>query len=184
MIHNFDSIQKLHNKNLKKAKRLLTKLKVWCGEEPNIGGLTGWVFEQTIQYCLTKEFKAKGIKSEITEQHSLGGRVKADLLIGKVAIEVKSSGLFSLDEGEKYGRYKQAAVELGLKYLFVTQWEDSELYRKSIKSALGTKDVFFLNQPKEWPRLVNRLVAELKVESAPKAKKLLRSRSKPKAVIS
>ena len=56
------TIRELYERNLALAKAKLTELPVHCGHVPNFGGLNGWVFEQTIQYCLQKEIEAEGIK--------------------------------------------------------------------------------------------------------------------------
>ena len=106
-----DAIWALFYSNLKQAKAYLATLKVYCGKEPVFAGLSGWVFEQTIQHCIWGELENKGAKLTIAEQVSLGGRAKADLAVGNVAIEIKMSGLFGLGDVHRYRQYRRAAEE-------------------------------------------------------------------------
>ncbi len=161
-LFNAQKVRKLYDQNLSLAKVKLAELNVYCGRTPNFGGLSGWVFEQTIQYCLRKELNGKGVKPEIAEQVSLGGRAKADLVIGKMAIKIKTSGLFGMGDVERYRRYRGVAQEMGLTYLFFTQTESYAPYHKGIVSALGAKNVFFLDEPGNWNRFVTRIVRELR----------------------
>jgi len=94
-IYNEDQIYELYSSSLTKAVRKLTEVPVFCGNEPSFSGLNGLVFEQTIQYCIKKELKAQKVKVEIVEQAKLRSRIKTDLRIGDVAIEIKQSGLFN-----------------------------------------------------------------------------------------
>lgn len=161
LLYNEATISELYQRNLACAKASLGTLEVFCGNDCKIGGLSGWVFEQTIQYCLQKELKVKGLQPIITEQCSLGGRAKADFAIGNFAIEIKLAGLFGMDQVEKYRRYREAANKRGLKYLFFSTAESCIPYRKGIIKALGAENVFFLDEPKDWRRFVNRIVAEI-----------------------
>ena len=118
LLYNEAAISELCQRNLDRAKALLRKLEVFCGNDCKVGGLSGWVFEQTVQYCLQKELKAQGIQQSITEQCGLGGKAKADLAIGSLAVEIKLKGLFGVADVERYGRYRQAAAQRGLQYVF------------------------------------------------------------------
>ena len=104
---NASTIWTLFDASLKRAKLNLSKLKVFCGRKPNFAGLSGWVFEQTIQHCIKKELKVKRFAVEIAEQVSVGGRAKADLTVGKAAIEIKTSGLFGLSDVRRYRKYRK-----------------------------------------------------------------------------
>ncbi len=159
LLFDYAKIWELYKRNLQQAKDKLAELEVFCNHAPKFGGLGGWIFEQTIQFCLRKELEARRIKAEFQEQIPLKGRVKADLGVGTLAIEVKSAGLFSKDDAERYGRYKQAAEDKGLEYLFVTSGESNAGYRKGIIEAIGTDNVFFLDDPKDWGRFVTTVAA-------------------------
>ena len=152
-----------HETALEAAKKKLCELSVYSPpREPRFTGLGGWVFEQTIQSCLECELKHRGIRTELREEISLGGRAKADLGIADLAIEIKSRGLFSRADVERYGGYKRKANELGLKYLFITREESYQPYRDGIEEALGRDNVFFLDKPGHWQRFVTRVVRAVK----------------------
>src|SRR5689334_19076052 len=103
MIYDETKVEKVYQKSLRDAKELLRELRVHSGREPNFSGLSGWVYEQTIQHCIRKELKEMGLVAKpVLEQVSLGGRTRVDLLIGNTAIEIKTSGLFGLHEIERY----------------------------------------------------------------------------------
>ena len=51
------------------------------------------------------------------------------------------------------------AADKGLDYLFFTSGESHEGYRKGIIEAVGTDNVFFLDDPKDWGRFVARVAA-------------------------
>jgi hypothetical protein len=144
-IYNEDKVYKLYSSSLASAVRRLTKIRVFCGKEPGFSGLGGWVFEQTIQYCIKRELKARKVKARIAEQVTLKSRIKADLRIGNAAIEIKESGLFSASDISKYKEYKKAANDLGLEYLFITGGERYQPYRRGITTALGKANTFFLD---------------------------------------
>ena len=154
-----NSVTALFENSLAQAKGALAKLKVSSRKSsPNFAGLNGWVFEQTIQHCLAKELQALRIgKLEFVEQVSLGGRTKADLLVANVAIEIKAGGLFSMDDVDRYGRYRKAADDKGLGYLFLTLVESYAPFRQGIIAALGQTNAFFLDNPKDWARFVTRI---------------------------
>jgi hypothetical protein len=152
-----NGIWTLFESGMKQAKANLAKLKVYCGREPNFAGLSGWVFEQTIQHCIRKELAAAEVRAEIAEQVSLGGRAKADLTIGKVAVEIKTSGLFGIADVQRYGKYRKAAEAKGFRYVFLTWGENYRPYRDGIIKALGKANVFYLNETGEWERFISML---------------------------
>jgi hypothetical protein len=131
---------------------------VFCGREPNFAGLSGWVFEQTVQYCIRKELKDEEIEAKIVEQVSLGGRAKVDLTVGKVAIEIKTSGLFGFSDVQRYQQYRMLAEAKEFRYVFLTQGENYRPYRSGIIKALGNSNVFFLSTSGEWARFVALLI--------------------------
>ena len=148
----------LFETSLKQAKRNLSKLKISGGKEPSFAGLSGWVFEQTIEHCIRSELRSKGINTLIKEQHSLGGRVKADLLIGNIAIEIKTSGIFGLSDVCRYQRYKKAAHINGYDYIFLSRGESYRPYRDGITKALGGSNVFYLDKRGAWGRFMTFLI--------------------------
>jgi hypothetical protein len=159
-----ESVWNLFEKNLAQAKKNLSNVSVFCGREPSFSGLSGWVYEQTVQYCIRRELKAFGIKADIQEQLSLVGRAKADLAVNRVAIEIKSRGLFGMTNGDfqRHRKYQKAAKAKGYNYVFVTSGEGSQIYRRGIIRALGHKNVFFLDKAGDWSRLIHLLVLRKK----------------------
>ena len=155
-IYTESQIDKLFHSNHQRAIRKLAELPVYCGTEPDFGRLTGWVYEQTIQYCIRQELEARRVKADIKEHVSLRGRVKADLKVNGVAIEVKHNGLFGPGDAAKYQDYKKAASAKGWAYLFITGGESHRPYRTGITKALGRKNVFFLDTNGDWKRFVRR----------------------------
>jgi len=75
MKYDKDKIENLYQENLSAARQLLTSLPVAEGREPTTKGLNGWVYEQTIRYCLSQELTALGIFPVIKEQVPLYGSV-------------------------------------------------------------------------------------------------------------
>lgn len=157
-----NAILTLFESNLKQAKTNLANLKVYCGKEPSFAGLSGWVFEQTIQHCIRQELEAQDAAPTIAEQVSLGGRAKADLAVGNAAIEIKTSGLFELDAVRRYRKYRRAAQERGLRYIFLSRQETYRPYRDGIIKALGRSNVFYLNERGEWERFIALLIELMK----------------------
>jgi hypothetical protein len=152
------SVKQLFMSALKDAEERLLSLKVCCCDKPSFHGLSGWVFEQTIQHCLRKELKAMGIETEIKEQVSLGGSSKADLQIGKVLMEIKARGLFDSEAAQRYGRYSAAARAQGYSYLFITAQETYKPYRAAVKKAVVRGNTFFLDEAGDWARFVRRIL--------------------------
>ena len=162
LLFDFGKIWEIYERNLQRARDGLAELEVYCkNRDPQFAGLGGWVFEQTIQFCLQKELEARCIQADFREQIPLVGRVKADLGVGNLAIEIKSAGLFSKEDAQRYGSYKKAAAEKGLDYLFLTLCESYGAYRDGIIAAVGADNVFFLDDPEDWGRFVARVASAM-----------------------
>jgi len=159
-VFSIEDIDKLHQTNLGQAVTKLKEIDVCCGVDPKFAGLNGWVFEQTIRYCIQKELEAKNISLKISEQVSLCGRAKADLLVGNTAIEIKTSGLFGMNGVERYKRYHSQAIEKGFnRYLYLT-WEESHVkYRSGLDNALGKENVFYICDNGEWKRFIDVILS-------------------------
>ena len=110
MKYDEDTIERQYDENLTEAQQRLSSLPMADGRKPNIGGLNGWVYEQTIRHCLSEELMKFRQSPIIKEQVSLYGRVKIDLLIGNIAIEVKGAGSFGAGD-RKYSSYRAKAEE-------------------------------------------------------------------------
>ena len=162
-LYNEATILELYQRNWHRAKLLLSKLEVFCGNECKVGGLSGWVFEQTVQFCLQKELEDRGIRVELQEQVSLGGRAKADFGVGNLAIEIKSKGLFSKEDTETLPPLQEGSGEEGIEIpLFDVGGVVYLPYRRGIIAALGANAVFFLDTPGDWRRFVTRIAREVK----------------------
>ena len=158
-IYDEEQVLRLCESSRTAAIRALTKIRIFCGTEPSFSGLGGWVFEQTVQYCLRKELNARRAQvATIAEQGKVGSRIRADLLVGRAAVEIKQSGLYSSSAIAKYGQYRRAANAQGLEYLFITGGERYQPYRDGITKALGKENVFFLDQNGDWKRFVARVI--------------------------
>lgn len=158
MIYDEERVLRRSESSRKSAVRGLEALEVYCGREPHVLGLNGWVFEQTVQICIKEELEAQQITVDIGEQVPLEGRIKADLAVGTVLIEVKRRGLFEAGDIEKYQQYRQRANAKRLEYLYITGQETYQPYRDRTVQALGQENAFFLDTPGEWARFINRLV--------------------------
>ena len=147
----------LFESSLSSAKRKLAQVEVAERRLPTFKALRGWVFEQTIQYCLRNELASDKRKPEWQEQVGLGGRAIVDLLIGNVAIEIKLSGLYDKLAIERYGRYAKLARSKGWSYLYITGEEAYSAYQEGIVRAVGKENAFFLDEPGEWNWFVRRI---------------------------
>lgn len=157
MKYDENEVDKLYQENLSAAQNLLASLPVAEGRQPTTKGLNGWVYEQTIRYCLYEELKGLGLTPTIKEQVPLHGRIKVDMLVGKVAIEIKALGIFG-NVGQKYGRYRVKAEENGWSYFYVTRGESYSPYRVAMQSIFGEERAFFLDTPTEWERFVKEVL--------------------------
>lgn len=170
-------IKELTDSQIKKSKEKLHELDVFCGREPELSGLNGWVFEQVIQYCLRKELEEKGLRNVIiSEQYKLGSRAIIDFKIAdKIVVEIKRSGIFykkeqgsQYDDRVKYRRYRDLANQQGFTYLYITAKEQtpkkgkSENYKETTRMIFDRENTFFLDEPGDWERFVNRVIEVLK----------------------
>lgn len=156
MKYDEDAVEKLYQQNLITARQQLACLLVAEGREPNTTGLTGWVYEQTIRYCLWQELLSLGLSPEVKEQVRLYGRAKIDLMVGRVAIEIKALGSFG-DDTEKYERYRAKVEEKGWKYLYLTRSETYDPYRRVAVQTFGKERTFFLDTEGDWVRFIREI---------------------------
>ena len=160
MKYDENEVDKLYQENLSAARKLLASLPVAEGREPTTKtkGLTGWVYEQTIRHCLSQELKALGISPIIKEQVTLYGRATIDLLVGRVAVEIKALGSFGGD-ARKYSGDRAAKVEeKGWVYCYLTQSETYRSHRLATESAFGKERAFFLDAQGDWERFVKAVL--------------------------
>lgn len=151
-----DIIEK-YEKSLAEAEKKLSSIAVAEGRPPRMRGLNGWVFEQTIRYCLSKEMETLGKHPKMEEQVLLRGRAKIDLVVGKVAIELKARGSFGAGDS-KYKEYRQEVEKDGRVYFYLTQQENHAPYKQITKDTFGPDRAFFLNVPGDWERFVKEIV--------------------------
>ena len=150
-------IERLYQENLSTARQLLASLPVAEGREPATKALNGWVYEQTIRYCLLQELMAFDILTSMTEQEPIYGRARIDLLVGGVAIEIKALGSFG-DDAEKYSRYRTKVEQKGWVYYYLTRCETYHPYRLSIEEVFGKERAFFLDTQGDWQRFVKEVL--------------------------
>lgn len=125
-----EDVRRLYDESLHEAGEALASRAVAEGRAPRLGALSGWVFEQVVRYCLARELGAAGLgEVEIGEQPAIAGRARADLLVGRAAIEVKVAGSFGASD-RKYGEY-----------------------RREVERA------FFLDSVGDWGRFVGEVIA-------------------------
>jgi hypothetical protein len=157
MKYDENEVDKLYQENLSAARKILASLPVAEGRQPTTKGLNGWVYEQTIRHCLCDELKELRLTPTIEEQVPLHGRTKVDMLVGKVAIEIKALGIFSND-ARKYSGYRVRAEENGWSYFYVTRGESYSPYRFAMQSTFGEERAFFLDTPGDWERFVKEVL--------------------------
>ena len=155
--YNEHTVEKLCQDNLLAAYQLLASLTVAEGRKPTTKGLNGWVFEQTVRYCLAQELTILELSPILKEQVPLYGRTKIDLLVGCVAIEIKARGSFG-DDARKYTGYRGKIEERGWVYCYLTLGESYNPYRLATESAFGKERAFFLDTPGDWERFVREIV--------------------------
>jgi len=154
---------------LNDARSALQKLKVARDSDPSFAGLNGWVFEQTIKYCLTQELLNQGVKPIITDQPRIQGKKRCDLAIGLIRLEIKVSGLYNTPDknGEKLAEYRRICEEKGWIYMLFSCRETYEKNRKKYTEVLGEENVFILScklgsySKGEWSRFIERTRALL-----------------------
>jgi hypothetical protein len=154
VIDSFDS-------NLKEAENALGRLRFCRSHAAKFFGLTGWVFEQSIQDCICQELEAQNISPPTREQERLVGRAKVDLLVGSVAIEIKAHNVWDRKAAPRYQKYQSDARSKGYTYLFISGREEYLPFRELMLEALGRENAFFLDQPGDWDRFVERILREL-----------------------
>jgi hypothetical protein len=157
MKYNEDTIDKKYKENLGNALQRLASLPVAKGRKPNIHGLNGWVYEQTIRHCLAEELKMLGLSPVIEGQVSLHGRAKIDLLVGRVAVEIKAAGSFGND-AKKYSGYRAKVEQKGWVYCYLTRGETYKPYRLATESTFGKERAFFLDTEADWGRFVRAVL--------------------------
>jgi hypothetical protein len=150
-------IEQLYLESVARAQELLASLPVAQGRRPTTKGLNGWVYEQTILYCLCEELKELGTGLPIEEQVPLCGRAKVDVLVGKAAVEIKALGIFGKD-AQKYSGYRVKAEENGWSYFYLTRGESYSPYRISMRATFGEERAFFLDTPGDWERFVREVL--------------------------
>ena len=99
-----------------------------------------------------------GLAAEpLLEQVGLGGRTRVDLLVGSTAIEIKTSGLFGLDEIDRYKKCQSLAAAKAYRYVLLSRGETT--YRTGLLEALGIDNVILLEEEGgAWKRLI-RIIA-------------------------
>lgn len=157
-------IDALFVENLQRAISSLANITVAGGRPPAFQGLNGWVYEQTIRFCLENELDLLGLLLPVSEQFKLKGRAKADLLVGTTAIEIKAGGLFG-DDSEKYRKYKNITEEKSLSYLYITRQENYRPYYLATKEIFGNEHAFFLNEPGSWNKFVKAVLRTNKLQA-------------------
>ena len=157
MKYDCHEIERLYQENLSTAERMLAGLPVAEGWKPNIKGLNGWVYEQTVCYCLSQELKALGVLPIIAQQEAISGRIKIDLLVGRVAIEIKAGGSFG-DDAKKYSGYRTKVEQKGWAYFYFTCGESHPPYRLATEEAFGKERTFFMDTPGDWARFVKEVL--------------------------
>jgi len=155
MEYDENGIKKLYKDNLKAARKLLASLPVAEGREPNTKGLSGWIYEQTIRYCLSQELMTLGLCPVMEEQIPLYGRTKIDLLVGRVAVEIKALGSFG-DDARKYSKYRAKVEERGWVYFLFDRKRD--LRTLSIRDGIRIweRAYFLLGQRRRLGEICDR----------------------------
>ena len=161
MKYDEQEIERLYQENLSSAWQLLASLPVAEGRHPMSKGLSGWIYEQTIRYCLCQELNDLEIAPDIEEQVTLHGRIKVDLLLGKLAIEIKALGIFGKDDAVKYVKHRVKVEAKGWKYFYLTRGESYHPYRISMQSTFGEERAFFLDTEGDWERFLSEIIKNL-----------------------
>lgn len=155
---NIDSeLQDIYRKNIFDAKSQLNALNYCSKSGCDCKGLSGWVFEQTIQDELKQILKPYNF--QFSEQCKLNTeKLKSngivDLKISNgimkdkvVFIEIKLSGLYSPHDVERYEKYQNVIVSNpNYTYLYITGGESYSKYIIGIQQALGPNNSFFFNK--------------------------------------
>jgi hypothetical protein len=150
-----DEIRARYSSNLEMAKNTLGLLPLAEGRTPQVNGLNGWIFEQTIRSCLSEELRLAGRCDRVTEQQPLQGKARIDLLVGTMAVELKKAGWFG-DDSKRYAKYRVWAQQKGWSYAYLTLGESHRPYRIRCEEVFGQENEFFLDTPGDWGRFVDR----------------------------
>jgi hypothetical protein len=161
MKHCEQSIQSLFESEKTEARDRLASLSVAGGRPPTVSGLNGWVYEQTIRSCIECELQGDHPNLKIEEQVQFLKRSKLDLVIGLVAIEVKSAGLFGQADADKYRRYRKAVESSGKHFLYITSYETHIPYRELTVDIFGEDRAFFLDSSGTWERFIKTVLGLL-----------------------
>lgn len=149
-------------KALADARARLAQIEVYSGDPVSFGGFNGWVFEETVRFCLRRELDALGNQGRIESQVKLRGRVKVDLLVGGVVfVELKAGGLFGKADADKYAAYRALAEQANRGFLFLSVGETHPPYRAAIIEAVSAERAFFLDTPGDWARFVSQVASHL-----------------------
>jgi hypothetical protein len=169
---NIDIIN-VFNRNLLEAQNELRQLKFRAtNSAPNFKALGGWVFEETICDCFSKEFKNlpinRVLEFQINEQFKLsnfktGSRGVCDYRISNddkhILLEVKSSGLNSPKNFVTYkANHGIIKEQVGYEYLYITGCETSKPYKQETQNIFGVENSFFLDTDTDaWEKFVQRV---------------------------
>lgn len=164
------------DKNLIKAKKKLKDLNFNRQDSVDFKGLSGWVYEKTIQDCLKTRFELDGHDFIFTEQCKLRTvdvdskgiiDLKIENKVNKkiVLIEIKTSGLFSANDPERYRVYNNViGSNTNCTYLYITGHETCGTYKSKMQLYMGYDKSFFLDREDdidEWERFVETIIAIL-----------------------
>lgn len=169
---NIDIIN-VFNKNLLEARNELRQLRFRATDsEPNFRALGGWVFEETICDCFSKELKNLHlnmvVEFQINEHFKLssfktGSRGICDYRISNgdkhVLLEVKPSGLHSPKNFTTYKvNHGIIKAQVGCEYLYITGCETSKTYKQETQYIFGVENSFFLDTDTDaWKKFVQRV---------------------------
>lgn len=173
MIYTNIDIINMFNRNLLDAQKELKQLKFRATDStPNFTALGGWVFEETICDCFSKELKNLPlnmlVQFQIKEQFKLssfktGSRGVIDFRISNgdkhILLEIKSSGIHSAKNFDTYrADYKIIRAQGEYEYLYITGCETSKLYKQETQNIFGIENSFFLDTDSDaWEKFVERV---------------------------
>ena len=161
-------IEALYNVTINKVESLLSQLTIFQVLPHRLKQLVvilrGFFFETVIEFNLKEELEKRGLKIDIVTQFPVRFdkndkcRAKTDLCInGKVAIELKLSGLWNLNNSFKYANYKHNLERRDIVYLYLTHEETKNELELIAKKTFGEENHFNLQHPNEWNRFLDRI---------------------------
>lgn len=161
-VYTSSTVIALYEDQKKEAIKALSSIEIGKkAQKVGHNGLTGWVFEQVVRYCLMRDLKERGIfiddENDIEEQYKLEGRKRIDFRFGKALVEVKANGSYGQD-ADKYSGYRKDARGKNMSLIYLTKSETHKPYRDSINKALNTRSVFMLSENGDWERFVDRVI--------------------------